>query len=239
MATKAKTYGFLGSSHAAPRGSAAARVTDWLRDAIVSMEIKPGEPIDKLALCERLGLSRFPVSEALSRLKDEGLVEIEPQRGTFVSRIRLADARQNLFLRRALEAEAVQELARNMPAEALEDLARNMRYQRAAVEAQDREGFHALDLEFHEILLSALAYPRVKAAVESARSGLDRVRKLLATPRRNSDTLIEHERIFAGLAAANGEQASTAMRAHLDAVMTDLNTLALASPHLFADLETT
>lgn len=239
MATKAKTYAFLGRSDAAPRGSAAARVTDLLRDAIVSMELKPGEPIDKLALCERLGLSRFPVSEALSRLKDEGLVDIEPQRGTFVSRIRLADVRQNLFLRRALEAETVQELARNMPAEALEELSRNMRYQRAAVVAQDREGLHALDLEFHEILLVALAFPRVKAAVESARSGLDRVRKLLATPRRNSDTLAEHERIFEALKAANGDEAAIAMRGHLDAVMRELDNLARAHPHLFADLETT
>lgn len=239
MATKAKTYAFLGRSDAAPRGSAAARVTDLLRDAIVSMELKPGEPIDKLALCERLGLSRFPVSEALSRLKDEGLVEIEPQRGTFVSRIKLADVRQNLFLRRALEAETVRELARQMPPEALDELARNMRYQRAAVEAQDREGFHALDLEFHEILLAALAFPRVKTAVESARSGLDRVRKLLATPRRHSDTLTEHERIFASIEAANGDEAAKAMRAHLDAVMRELDALAITRPDIFADLEPT
>ena len=81
MVTKAKTYGFLGRPEAAPRASASARVTDVLREAIVSMELKPGEPVDKLAMCERLGLSRFPVSEALSRLQQEGLVEIEPQRG--------------------------------------------------------------------------------------------------------------------------------------------------------------
>lgn len=237
MATKAKTYGFLGRPQALPRGNAVARVADRLREAIVSMELAPGEPIDKLALCDRLGVSRFPVSEALARLKEEGLVEIEPQRGTFVSRIRLADVRQNLFLRRALEAEAVMELAGRLAPDVREALARNMRYQRAAVDAADRNGFHALDVEFHEMLLAALDFPRVKQAVDSARPGLDRVRRLLGSPRRNSDTLAEHERILAGLDARDGIAAATAMRAHLDAVMRELDALATENPAIFADLE--
>ena len=239
MPTKAKTSGFLSRPAAAPRASASARVTDVLREAIVSMELKPGEPVDKLALCERLGLSRSPVSEALSRLQQEGLVEIEPQRGTFVSRLRLSDMRQNLFLRRALEVETVRELASHMPAEVLEALSRNMRYQRAAAAAQDRVGFHALDLEFHEILLSALSFSRVKAVVDTARSGLERARRLLATPRRNSDTLLEHERIFVSLEAGNADAAAEAMRAHLNAVMREIDALAIAHPDIFADLEPT
>ena len=239
MPTKAKTSGFLCRPAAAPRASASARVTDVLREAIVSMQLKPGELVDKLALCERLGLSRSPVSEALSRLQQEGLVEIEPQRGTFVSRLRLSDMRQNLFLRRALEVETVRELASHMPAEVLEALSRNMRYQRAAAAAQDRVGFHALDLEFHEILLSALSFSRVKAVVDTARFGLERARRLLATPRRNSDTLLEHERIFVSLEAGNADAAAEAMRAHLNAVMREIDALAIAHPDIFADLEPT
>ena len=239
MPTKAKTSGFLSRPDAAPRASASARVTDVLREAIVSMQLKPAELVDKLALCERLGLSRSPVSEALSRLQQEGLVEIEPQRGTFVSRLRLSDMRQNLFLRRALEVETVRELASHMPAEVLEALSRNMRYQRAAAAAQDRVGFHALDLEFHEILLSALSFSRVKAVVDTARSGLERARRLLATPRRNSDTLLEHERIFVSLEAGNADAAAEAMRAHLNAVMREIDALAIAHPDIFADLEPT
>ena len=239
MPTKAKTSGFLSRPAAAPRASASARVTDVLREAIVSMQLKPGELVDKLALCERLGLSRSPVSEALSRLQQEGLVEIEPQRGTFVSRLRLSDMRQNLFLRRALEVETVRELASHMPAEVLEALSRNMRYQRAAAAAQDRVGFHALDLEFHEILLSALSFSRVKAVVDTARFGLERARRLLATPRRNSDTLLEHERIFVSLEAGNADAAAEAMRAHLHAVMREIDALAIAHPDIFADLEPT
>ena len=147
--------------------------------------------------------------------------------------------RQNLFLRRALEVETVRELASHMPAEVLEALSRNMRYQRAAAAAQDRVGFHALDLEFHEILLSALSFSRVKAVVDTARFGLERARRLLATPRRNSDTLLEHERIFVSLEAGNADAAAEAMRAHLNAVMREIDALAIAHPDIFADLEPT
>ncbi len=60
-------------------------------------------------------------------------------------------------------------------------------------------GFHKLDLGFHEILLDSLGFPKVKAAAESARLGLDRVRRLLASPERHARTRAEHERIVDAL----------------------------------------
>ena len=82
-------YKFLVSATAPQRGNVTQSVTDQLRTAIVTLELKPGETLDKGAICERLGVSRFPVSEALARLQAEGLVEIMPQRGSLVSRVRI------------------------------------------------------------------------------------------------------------------------------------------------------
>lgn len=237
MEAKAKSYDFLENVRASSRGGATARVVETLREAIVSLELKPGAMIDKAALCERLGVSRFPVSEALSRLQGEGLVEIQPQKGTIVSLIRLSDVRENMFVRRSLEAEAVRELARRVEEPTLTALGRNLRYQKAAVDAGDQSGFHKLDLEFHEILLNALGYPKVKAAAESARQGLDRVRRLLASPERHARTRAEHERIAEALIACDGERAARAMSDHLEAVMVQLISLANKQPGLFADRE--
>jgi GntR family transcriptional regulator, rspAB operon transcriptional repressor len=234
MELKAESYPFLPSARG-PRGGATSRVCEALREAIVSLELPPGALIDKPALCQRLGVSRFPVSEALSRLQSEGLVEIQPQRGSSVALIRLADAQENMFLRRALEAAAMRRLAPGIATETLGALERNIRYQRAAVKADDRTGFHKLDLEFHEILLDALRFPRVKAAVEAARLALERVRRLLASARRHGLTLKEHERIFAALEARDGERAAKAMIRHLDAVNRELEALAKKQPQIFAD----
>jgi DNA-binding GntR family transcriptional regulator len=234
MELKAETYQFLESVRD-PRGGATSRVCRVLREAIISLELPPGVPIDKGALCERLGVSRFPVSEALSRLQSEGLVEIQPQRGSSVALIRLSDADENMFLRRALEAAAVKALAPAITDETLAALQRNIRYQHAAVEAGDRQGFHKLDLEFHDLLLDALKFPRVKAAAENARLALERVRRLLASARRHALTLKEHERILAGLEARDGERAAEAMMRHLDAVNRELKALAKKRPEIFAD----
>jgi DNA-binding GntR family transcriptional regulator len=235
MEAKAKSYAFLENVRTPSRGGATARVVEALREAIVSLELEPGSMLDKAALCERLGVSRFPVSEALSRLQAEGLVEIQPQRGTIVSLIRLSDAHENMFVRRSLEAAAVRELAGRIDDPTLAALKRNLRYQKAAVEAGDQPGFHKLDLEFHEILLDSLGFPKVKAAAENARQGLDRIRRLLASPERHARTRVEHERIVDALAARDGERAARAMIDHLESVMVQLVSLANKQPGLFAD----
>src|SRR3954465_13024086 len=94
-------YPFLRALARESRGGTTQRVQDVIREAIVSLAFRPGDFIQKDAICTRLGVSRFPVSEALGRLADEGFVEVLPQRGTRVTLINLATCRQAIFLRRA------------------------------------------------------------------------------------------------------------------------------------------
>src|SRR3954452_5033883 len=78
-----------------------------LREAIVTAELEPGRQLSENELAARMGVSRTPIREALVRLRDERLVEIAPQLGTFVARIsdrQLADAQ---FAREALECAAI------------------------------------------------------------------------------------------------------------------------------------
>lgn len=235
MLAKGKSYEALCSIRTASRGGATQRVTDALRTAIVSLAFEPGFTLDKKRLCERLGVSRFPVSEALSRLQTEGLVEIQPQRGTMVSLIRMADARENMFLRQAVETQAVRLLAATIDFETLASLRANLDDQHHAAEANDVDAFHDLDKAFHGILLSALGFPRAKAIAEAARFALDRVRRLTATPDRITETLGEHTRIVEALAERNVEKAAGAMFDHLDTVMAKIASCARREPELFSD----
>jgi DNA-binding GntR family transcriptional regulator len=217
-----------------PRPSGAtARVVEELRHAIVNLEFEPGTKLDKAELTRRFGVSRFPVSEALNRLKAEGLVDIRPQSGSSVARIRLADARENMFLRRALEGEAIAYHAEHRSKELLSALRLNMRQQKAAIASDDRARFHRLDLELHDLFVSVVGYPRVRAMVEGARLSLDRARRLLITPRRIALTFREHAKIVAAIAAGDPLAARNAMSAHLDSVMRELEDFALEYPALF------
>jgi DNA-binding GntR family transcriptional regulator len=210
------------------------RVQELIRDAIVRLDLPPGTAIDKAALCTQLGVSRFPVSEALGRLAAEGFVEVLPQRGTRVARIDLADCRQAMFIRRALETEAMRALTPRADAALLAALETNLRNQEAAVGEGQSVRFHELDLELHALLLDALGYERVKNAVEAARGSLDRARLFMCTPERKLSTLREHEAIVTAVKRHDADASVAAMERHLDAVMTELLDFADRNPSAVA-----
>jgi DNA-binding GntR family transcriptional regulator len=227
-------YSFLRSLARHGRGGTVQRVQDEIRDAIVRLDLPPGTFLDKAALCARLGVSRFPVSEALGRLAAEGFVEVLPQRGTRVARIDLADCRQAMFIRRALEAEAMRAVAPRADTALLAALEKNLRQQETSLGANEGQRFHALDLELHELLFDFLGYERVKHAVEAARGSLDRARLFMCTPHRQAATLAEHRAIVAALKRHDADAAVRAMEAHLDAVMTELVDFAGRNPDAVA-----
>jgi DNA-binding GntR family transcriptional regulator len=235
MKTGDSPYHFLSTPATPTRGNVTVYVTDVLRQAIVTLDLKPGEIIDKSAICERLGVSRFPVSEALARLQAEGLVDILPQRGSSVSLVRIADVLEYMLIRKALEAEAVRVVSGNHSPELVETLHRNMSYQRAAADIDDQQGFHERDLEFHDIIFGDMRFTKVKGVIENTRANLDRARRLILTPRRLEVTIAEHQAILDGIASGDGQRAAAAMRAHIDSVMAELLTFAHDNTELFAD----
>jgi DNA-binding GntR family transcriptional regulator len=213
--------------------SKVARVYERLRGDIVGLRLAPGMRIDKAELCERLGVSRQPVSEALARLADERLVSVEPQKGTYVARLRMRDVVEAAFLREALEVAAVRRLAEAIDAETLDRLRLIVEYQAAALAAGDVEEFYLLDLRFHATLFERLAFRRVAEAVDSARAQTERMRRLMLRPNRTDKTIAEHRAIVEALSERDGEGAATAMRAHLGNVIADLRIFAAEQPELF------
>lgn len=226
-------YPFLPVLNRDKRGGTVQHIHDAIRDAIVRLELPPGALIDKTALCERLGVSRFPVSEALGRLAEDGFVEILPQRGTRVTRINLADCREAMFIRRSLEAYAVRTIATQDNALLFKALQDNLAAARAAMQKSDRIAFHTLDLAWHDLLLEALGFERVKTTVYAARAKLDRMRLFLCTPQRQASTIAEHERILEALRAHDPAAAGLAMEQHLDMVMTELAAFSATRPDVF------
>ena len=214
--------------------SKAAMVYDDLRADIVGLERKPGARIDKHELCARLRVSRQPLAEAIARLADERLVEVEPQKGTFVARIRLTDVAEAAFVRRALEVATVSEIAPAMDEVTLKRLERNLAYQGAALKAADFDEFYVLDVRFHAMLFERLAMRRLAEAVDASRTQLERTRRvMLPAPGRSAGTYREHRAIFAALKARDGAKAAAAMTMHLDQVMVELRKFAARQPDLF------
>jgi DNA-binding GntR family transcriptional regulator len=237
--TRKTPYAFLSPLPRQGRGGMVQRVQDTVRDAIVRLELPPGTTIDKAALCAQLGVSRFPVSEALGRLAAEGFVEVLPQRGTRVARIDLADCRQAMFIRRALEVEAIGVVAARADANLLARLDQNMREQDAVLTDENSVRFHQLDLELHETLMDFLGFDRVKNAVEAARGSLDRARLFMCTPTRKVSTYREHQAIVGAIKRHEVNAAMRGMTDHLDAVMTELIDFSERNPGAVSEVRET
>jgi DNA-binding GntR family transcriptional regulator len=215
-------------------GSKSGLVYEELRSAIISLRLEPGAQIDKSEICDRLEVSRQPLSEALAWLSAERLVTVEPQKGTYVTRIHMADVVEAAFVREALEVATIWRIAPDMDSETLDRLKLIVDYQSAATAARDIEEFYLLDVRFHSTLIERLAYRRVAEGVESARAQTERIRRLLLpTPRRNPETIAEHNVILAELALRNATGAAEAMRAHLANGLKHLREFAAERPDLF------
>lgn len=201
--------------------SKAGRVYSYLRRRIRELDIPPGTPLRKNEIAVECGVSRAPVSEAIARLAAEGLVDIFPQNGSFVSPMRPEDIREALFIRTALEIEAIKVVAQIADAALLDKLDQNIREQSEAL-AQDKLDpvrYDDLDEMFHATIISALNSPGTQRLLDSARALLDRPR-FLALPQkgRPTDTFEEHRRIVDALRTGDPELAGAAMRIHLKRV---------------------
>lgn len=199
--------------------SKSERVYEVLRRRIRELTMAPGAPLRKEEIALELGVSRAPVSDAISRLAEEGLVDVFPQHGSFVALIRATDVRESLFVRTALEVEAMRRLAAVADAATLQILDSNIAAQAEALAAGNLEEFYDLDEALHASIFGAIEKPRALRLLEAARAPLDRVRRLaLPQAGRPEQTLAEHRALVEAIRSGDGEYAAAAMRAHLTMV---------------------
>ncbi len=215
-------------------GTLSSRVYSCLKDAILTLKYQPGQILRKPDICEQLGVSRSPVSEAVTRLAAEGLVDVIPQAGTFVSRFSMEEIREGAFLREALELAAVELVARKTMDHQIKQLKRNLRVQQASVDDLDVQGFYDLDREMHNLILGFTNYRRLAAMAETSWLQVNRARQLvLPNPNRVADTLAEHKAIVSALDARDPEAARQATRVHLRQLLISLETVEKERPDLF------
>src|SRR6185312_2150813 len=195
------------------------RVYEVLRRRIRELALAPGAPLRKEEIALELGVSRAPVSDAISRLAEEGLIDVFPQHGSFVALIRSSDVRESLFVRTALEVEAMRRLAPIANPQVIAALDANITAQVDALSTGNLEQFYDLDEALHAAMFGAIETPRALRLLEAARAPLDRVRRLaLPDQGRPEQTLAEHRALVEAIRSGDGEYAAAAMRAHLTMV---------------------
>ena len=203
-----------------------------IRFRIITGAEQPGALLSENELALVLGLSRTPVREALLLIAQEGLVEVRPQSGTYVTYIDPDVVAQAQFIREAIELASLRECVRQFDADEAAALREILARQSAA---SSREEFYPLDEEFHRRLLAIAGHENAWAMVANAKGHLDRARYLgLSGFRGIHEYVGDHGAIVDALEAGSLDVAEDALRTHLRFVLEDVDTIRRLHPELFA-----
>lgn len=220
------------------RGNAGERAYTILRDAIVTAELEPGRRLSENELAEQLGISRTPVREALARLREDRLVAIVPQLGTFVTLISPQAVADAAFVREALECNAVRLTSLRIGAEGLEELQASLSAQERVIADADADAFDVLDEAFHRSLCEHSGHEIAWSLSRRANGHLDRIRRLsLPEAGYMAEMLSQHRSVVAAVAASEQDRAENELRHHLRKVLSSLPEIRRTRPDYFEDEE--
>jgi DNA-binding GntR family transcriptional regulator len=171
------------------------RITQLIRNKIQFLELKPGQKISENTLVEELSVSRTPIREALIILCDEGLVEIFPQSGTFISKIDIALVKQLVYMRHVIETQILLDMCLHktpvMPA-----VEKSLLMQQLSIKNGNQIEFMQFDDEFHFSLFELSGYPHIWRIISNTRSHHTRFRTLdLQLPQAIPSAYDEHAKI--------------------------------------------
>lgn len=193
---------------------------DALQEAIVGAEIPAGGVVNEGEWADRLGMSRTPIREALSRLVQEGLVERVPHRGTFVRGASLEDLREVYQLRVVLEALAAKEAVRRLSdteiletEEAWAALSRSL----AAGDTPDYETVGRLDNAFHAMIVSHCDNARLRVIMQGLNQEVLRYQLLMARLLGDVNTTVaQHLALTQLLKERDGRRFADALKDHIE-----------------------
>jgi DNA-binding GntR family transcriptional regulator len=201
----------------APSGSYADQAYELVRDRLVMLDIRPGEPIDDDRLATELGFGRTPVREALKRLERERLVVAFPRRGTFATPVDMTDLADISEIRKQLEPVAASRAARTAPADVRERLAA------LADEIptfDDSEGSRELlrkDVRIHREIYRAANNPHLEDILVSLDSHATRIWCLFLDRLPGvGEHVREHVSLLKAIVAGDEETAAALTLAHIE-----------------------
>lgn len=187
-----------------------------VRDMIIAGELTPGERVSEPALCERFGVSRTPLREALKVLAAEGLVQLLPRRGARVAQITAEEVEELFPIMGVLEGLAAERAAERATAADLARLKALHDEMRARYAAGDQGGYAKLNRAIHEAIFAIAGSGELTSQYQQMMVRIHASRFVARSSPEDWRTAVEdHERLMTALAARDGVAAFGIMRAHL------------------------
>lgn len=200
------------------KGSIQSRLIAEVRRRIIAGEIPAGVNISELALAEEFGVSRTPVRETFKQLQTEGLIEIRPRVGTFVTAPSRREILELFEMKELLEGAAARLLAQRGRVPEVDQLEENLRQFDKAVISDDRDRYVELVDEFHNLLIVGADNAKLQSHYRTLMNQLAYPRLVttsLSLPGRPLRCDREHHLVLDLIIAKDGDTAERVMREHV------------------------
>lgn len=193
------------------------RVFNKLREDILSGKYQEHEELKEVAIGEELGVSRTPVREAFRQLELEGLIQIVPNKGAYVTGITAKDVKDIYMIRSYLEGMCAKLVTEKITQEQLDELEENVYLASYHAEKGHMEQMAELDNRFHHILYEACDSKMLQKLLQDFHEYVMRIRKkTLSTKERGIASNEEHKQIMEAIKERNAEKAEHLASLHMN-----------------------
>ncbi len=191
-------------------------VYEKLHAEIASLELLPGTKLSESEVARRFNVSRQPVRNAFTKLDNDGLLLIRPQKATVVRGFSMDRISLARLIRLSLELEVINLAIQTWDAAKTAKLKNNLSLQEQALEAHDLQTFHALDYDFHKLIYELSGNPLAFEVTLDCKQKVDRLCMLSLGKQTEAEAILsDHRDIVEGLASGNLQKAQAAVRHHL------------------------
>lgn len=204
-----------------------------LKGNIISLELQPGTAISENELAAEIGISRTPVREAIIELAKAYLIEIYPQRGSFVSLIDPKMVDEARFLRRVIDTAVIEEVCENADEEGIRLLEENVELQEFYLSKGTTEKIFDLDNKFHRDIYVVAKKDIIYDIHSTLMIHFDRVRNLSVVTVKNNGIVGEHRAMIEAIKAKDKKAASELVAKHLDHYQVDEIEIRSRRPEFF------
>lgn len=192
------------------------RVFHKIRDDILSGKYKEHEELKEVAIGEEMGVSRTPVREAFRQLELEGLIQIIPNKGAYVTGITVEDVKDIYMIRSLLEGLCARWATEHITEEQLEEMEENIYLAEFHAAKGHLEQIAELDNRFHDIMYEACNSKMLEHLLKDFHQYVLRVRKkTLANANRGEASNHEHRLIMEAIKAKDAEKAEELANKHM------------------------
>lgn len=216
-----------------PDDNARAFALRTLTENIVSLEFEPGMAVSENELSAELNISRTPIREALIELSKNGLVNIIPHKGSYISKISCSAIEEARFIRIALETAVVKLACADLPPQFVIKLNANIADQKKAIEDNNLLTLLELDNNFHKLLFTAVNKTWTYEFACTQIIHFDRLRTLLIKELKNRQTVEDHENILRAIENHDKVLAEQLMIQHLSRTKIKKDELISKYPNYF------